>query len=181
MPSKAAASSPPTLAMSPDAIVQELGLRSGELLLTPPQAAAILQTSVDQLSTMREVGDGPPFTKLGEGAKSPVRYHLGKLREWIDSHTFINTAMANVSRFAGIGDFLSRGSIVDSFIAAIDAGGDVFEFWESVDSQRDIVEVRWMRMDDMLEALRGQANRRHAEAEAEELGGKGPIGFTETL
>ena len=171
MPSKATPSAPPTLAMPADAIVQELGIRSGELLLTPPQAAAILQTSVDQLSTMREVGDGPPFTKLGDGAKSPVRYHLGKLRNWIDDHTFQNTAMVNVSRFAGMGDFLSKGSIMDSFIAAIDASGDVFEFWESVDSQRDIVEARWMRMDDMLEAFRNQAYRRHANAEARELSG----------
>ena len=84
MPSKANAPTAPTLAMSSDAIVREIGIRSGELLLTPPQAAAILQTSVDQLSTMREVGDGPPFIKLGDGAKAPVRYHLGKLRKWIE-------------------------------------------------------------------------------------------------
>jgi hypothetical protein len=76
---------------------------------------------------------------------------------------------------------LSKGPIMDSFIAAIDAGGDVFEFWESVHSQRDIVETRWMRMDDMLEAFRNQAHRREAEAEAEELGGKIPRAFTDTL
>lgn len=178
---KPESSPPPTLAMPADAIVQELGIRSGEILLTPPQAAAIMQTSTDQLSTMREVGDGPPFTKLGDGAKAPVRYHLGKLRKWIEGHTFENTSMQGVSRFRSFADFMSTGSIMDIYAAAIDAAGDAFEFWESVDSGRDIVEVRWMRMDDMLDSFRAQANRRHAEAEAGELGGKGPRGFTETL
>jgi hypothetical protein len=176
-----AAQPPPTLVMSPESIVQELGLRSGELMLTPPQAAAILQTSTDQLSTMREVGDGPPFVKLGDGAKAPVRYHLGKLRKWLEEHTFLNTAMANVSRFATMGDFLSKGSIMDSFIAAIDANGEVFDFWESVDSQRDVVEVRRMRMDDLLEAFRSQAGLRHAQAEAGEIGRKTPRGVAGSL
>ena len=123
MTSKATVQNPPTLAMPPDVIVQELGIRSGDLLLTPPQMAAILQTSNDQRSTMREVGDGPPFTKLGDGPKAPVRYHLGKARKWIEDHTFLNTAMVNVSRFGMMGDFLSKGSIMDSFIAAIDQAG----------------------------------------------------------
>lgn len=149
--------------------------------MTPAQTAEMLQTTTDQLSTMREVGDGPPFTKLGDGLKAPVRYHLGKLREWIEKHTFQNTSMLNVSRFQSLADFLAKGAISDCFAAAIDAEGDAFEFWESVDSQRDIVEVRWMRMDDMLESFRRQANRRHAEAEAEELGGSSPRGHTETI
>ena len=182
MNNKAIAPSPLTLVMPPELLVQELGIRSGELLLTPPQMAAILQTTTDQLSTMREVGDGPPFTKLGDGPKAPVRYHLGKARQWIDGHTFLNTAMVNVSRFGTLGDFLSNGSIMDSFIGAIDAAGDVFEFWESVDSQRNIVEVRQIRMDDMLEAFRNQANSRHAEAEAQELGGRRPrTGHADTI
>lgn len=182
MTSKADAPNPPTLVMPPDLIVQELGIRSGELLLTPPQMAAILQTSTDQLSTMREVGDGPPFTKLGDGPKAPVRYHLGKARKWIDGHTFLNTAMVNVSRFATLGDFLSKGSIMDSFIVAMDPTGDVFEFWESVDSQRDIVEARWMRMDHLLEAFRNQGSRRGGEAEADALGGRVPrTGHADTL
>ncbi|MDY0747924.1 hypothetical protein SNE35_25710 [Paucibacter sp. R3-3] len=170
-----------TLAMPANSIAQELGIRTGELLLTPAQVAEMLQTNTDQLSTMREVGDGPPFTKLGDGKKAPVRYHLGKLRDWIEGHTFQNTSMLNVSRFHSLADFLGKGTIMDSYAAAIDADGDAFEFWESVDSQRDIVEVRWMRMHDMLEAFRMQANRRFAEAEAKEIGEKGPRGYTETI
>ena len=52
-----------------------------------------------------------------------MRYHLGKARKWIEDHTFLNTAMVNVSRFEMMGDFLSKGSIMDSFIAAIDQAG----------------------------------------------------------
>ena len=167
MPKKAEAT-PPTLAMRPDAIVQELGIRSGELLLTPPQAAAIMQTSTDQLSTMREVGDGPPFTKLGEGSKAPVRYHLGKLRQWIEGRTFSNTQRA-VSRFAGLADLLAKGRIDDVFAVAIDERGDAFEFWESVDSQRDIVAIEWLAMADILDRMRKQAQLRLSECEGEEI------------
>lgn len=159
---------PPTLAMQPDAIVRELGIRSGDLLLTPPQAAAIMQTTIDQLSTMREVGDGPPFTKLGKGSKAPVRYHLGKLRQWIEGRTFSNTQQA-VSRFAGLADLLAKGRIDDVFAVAIDEQGDAFEFWESVDSQRDIVEVAWLTMGDLLDRFRRQAHLRSSELEGDEL------------
>lgn len=154
--------------MRPDAIVQELGIRSGELLLTPPQAAAIMQTSTDQLSTMREVGDGPPFTKLGEGSKAPVRYHLGKLRQWIEGRTFNNTQQA-VSRFAGLADFLAHGCIDDLFAAAVDGRGDAFEFWESVDSQRDIAAVEWLSMGELLDRFRRQAELRSSEREGDQI------------
>jgi hypothetical protein len=114
------------------AVFTSYSLREFERMRAAATGPAGMQTSTDQLSTMREVGDGPPFIKLGDGAKAPVRYHLGKLRKWLEEHAFLNTAMAHVSRFATMGDFLSQGSIMDGFIAAVDVAGDLFDFWESV-------------------------------------------------
>src|ERR1035437_9770934 len=58
---------------------------------------------------MRAMGDGPPFMKLGDGEKSPVRYELGEYRKWKAAHTYKNTSQLNVSRFSGLADFLSTG------------------------------------------------------------------------
>jgi hypothetical protein len=52
---------------------------------------------------------------------------------------------------------------------ATDEFGGLFDFWAFVRSQRDIVEVRWMRMDDVLDGLRTQANRRQAEGSGSNL------------
>ena len=161
--------------LSPDEVARKLHTLSDELALTPPQAGAVLQTSLDQLSNWRVVGDGPPFMKLGSGPKSPVRYRLGEIRKWLGERTFANTAMANVSRFGSLGNFLSTGEIQDFYLAAIDEAGDQWEFWESVERQLDIVEVKWLRMGDMLEGFRGQANRRYAEGEANDIGRETPI------
>jgi len=57
---------------------------------------------------MRATGDGPPFVKLGNGEKAPVRYPVGEYRKWKVSHTFKNTSQINVSRFGGMADFLSN-------------------------------------------------------------------------
>ncbi len=165
-----------TLGLSQDVIDRELRkLLDGLTLLTPAQMAAIMQTTVDQLQTMREVGDGPPFVKLGDGSKAPVRYPLAKYLEWLEGHTFSNTSQVNVSRFASFADFMSSGSIDDSYAIAIDAQGMLSEFWESIRQQQDVVEVRWMRMDEMLDGLRRQANLRREQAADAEVEGGVPV------
>jgi hypothetical protein len=55
-------------------------------------------------------------------------------------------------------------------LVAIDEAGGLWDFWESVRRQLDIVEVRWMPMGDILDGFRQQANQRFAEAEADEIG-----------
>lgn len=165
--------------MAPEQIVREIHTLSDELDLTPPQAAAVLQTTEDQLKTMREVGDGPPFGKLGDGKNAPVRYQLGGVRKWRAAHTFQNTASVQVCRFAGMPDFLSTGAIDDIFIVAMDANGRQWDLWESIKQQADIVEVVWQPMDEILEGFRRSGNRRFADKEAEELSAgpaKGKVG-----
>ncbi len=43
-------------------------------LLTPKEAAALLRVSTDTLEAWRAKRQGPPWTKLGDGQRSPVRY-----------------------------------------------------------------------------------------------------------
>jgi hypothetical protein len=156
--------------LTAEQIVTGLHGLSDELKLTPPQTAVVLQTTVEQLGAWRISGDGPPFVKLGEGPKAPVRYRLGTLRTWEAANTFSNTSMASVCRFGSLGDFLSRGCIQDDYLAAVEAPDVLWEFWESVRREVDIVEVKWMRMDEMLNRFRTEGNRRHAEREAYDLG-----------
>ncbi|MCY4753579.1 hypothetical protein [Pelomonas aquatica] len=156
--------------MSPEEVTRQLHTLSDELALTPPQTGAVLQTTTDQLANWRVTGEGPPFVKMGSGPKAQVRYPLGGVRKWRDERTFTNTSMANVSRFQSLGDFLSSGAIQDRYLVAIDEAGGLWDFWESVRRQLDIVEVRWMPMGDILDGFRQQANQRFAEAEADEIG-----------
>ncbi len=158
------------LVMAPEEIAREVHTLSDDLLMTPPQLATIMQTTTDQLQTMRETGDGPTFVKLGDGAKAPVRYPVGQYREWISKHTYSNTSQINVSRFTGFANFMSNGMIDERFVITVDAQGWFGEFWESIQLQKDVVEVRWMRMDDMLEELRRQANLRYEQDKDLDLG-----------
>jgi len=168
MATKSASDSP--WLMSPEEVTRQLHTLSDELLLTPPQTGAVLQAATDQLANWRVTGEGPPFVKMGSGPKAQVRYPLGGVRKWRAERTFSNTSMANVSRFASLGGFLSSGSIQDFYLAAFDEAGGLWEFWESVRNELDIVEVRWMPMGDMLEGFRKQALQRHADAEAGGIG-----------
>ena len=54
--------------------------QSGDLL-TPKQAAKILQISVPALAVRRVRGTGPPFKKLGK----LIRYPWDLLMEWIEN------------------------------------------------------------------------------------------------
>lgn len=155
--------------MSPEEVVSKIHTLSDEALLTPPQMAAILQTTEDQLKTMRETGDGPPFRKLGDGVKSPVRYPVGEYRKWLNSHIFKNTAQMSVCRFGSMADFLSTGAMDDAYIIAKDRQGRVWEFWESIRQQADITEVVWQPMDQILEGFRKSAGARSADHEADEV------------
>ena len=55
--------------------------------------AAALGLSSRFLEIAAVTGDGPPFIKLGRA----VRYRVGDLLDWIDSHRFRSTSEASVS------------------------------------------------------------------------------------
>jgi predicted DNA-binding transcriptional regulator AlpA len=56
-------------------------------LLTPKQAARLLNLSVSWLAKRRLAGDGPPYAKLG-GA---VRYTEGSLQQWMKAQQRTST------------------------------------------------------------------------------------------
>ena len=56
-------------------------------LWTPPQAAQFLQISQDQLSDLRQRGDGPPFVKVGRF----IRYVPGAVATWCTERTQTST------------------------------------------------------------------------------------------
>lgn len=51
-------------------------------LLTEKQLAPILGLSVHTIRKMRYERRGPPFVRLGLGAKAKVRYNLKEVKKW---------------------------------------------------------------------------------------------------
>jgi predicted DNA-binding transcriptional regulator AlpA len=61
---------------------------SNPILLTPKQAARLLNLSVSWLAKRRLAGDGPPYVKLG-GA---VRYAEASIQQWMKSQQRTSTS-----------------------------------------------------------------------------------------
>lgn len=59
-----------------------------QILLTPKQAARLLNLSVSWLAKRRLAGDGPPYVKLG-GA---VRYSESSLQQWMKAQQRVSTS-----------------------------------------------------------------------------------------
>jgi hypothetical protein len=156
--------------MSSEQITRELHTLSDEFLLTPLQLETIMQVTPETLKNMRVNGDGPPFVKIGDGEKSPVRYPLGGYRKWKAAHTFKNTSQISVCRFMSMADFLSTGMWDEEYIVARDVGGNQWDFWEAIRAEADIVKVQWKSMDEILDGFRSGAKSRSALDEAKEWG-----------
>lgn len=60
---------------------------STDELLTPSEVAAILKVGEDTLEAWRGKRTGPPWTKLGDGKRSPVRYSRGALNKYLNERT----------------------------------------------------------------------------------------------
>lgn len=52
-------------------------------LLTPQQVADLLQVSTGTLENWRLKNHGPKFLKLGRQHRSPVRYRLQDVEDWM--------------------------------------------------------------------------------------------------
>ena len=55
-------------------------------LLTPEEVADLLKIHPGTLENWRCRGDGPPFVKLGDKRRSPVRYPRDSLEAWIKNN-----------------------------------------------------------------------------------------------
>jgi excisionase family DNA binding protein len=56
-------------------------------LLTPKEAAALLRVSTDTLESWRAKRQGPPWTKLGDGVRAPVRYRRTDIDQYLKART----------------------------------------------------------------------------------------------
>lgn len=56
-------------------------------LWTPDDTARFLRITPDQLSKLRQSGDGPPFTKVGRS----VRYIPGEVASWVKGNARTST------------------------------------------------------------------------------------------
>jgi len=54
-------------------------------LLQVEEVAAYLGVAPSTTEKWRAAGDGPPWFRLHNGPKSPVRYRVDKVREWLDA------------------------------------------------------------------------------------------------
>jgi excisionase family DNA binding protein len=52
-------------------------------LLTPEEVAELLKVHPGTLENWRVRGEGPPFVKLGNKRRSPVRYRRKDVDDWI--------------------------------------------------------------------------------------------------
>lgn len=63
-------------------------------LIDEKQVSARFGISVNTLRSWRNSGDGPDFYKLGTGRRSPVRYDVEVLTEWLRVHLRVQKARA---------------------------------------------------------------------------------------
>ncbi|QBC46982.1 DNA-binding protein [Acinetobacter baumannii] len=68
--------------------------------LTTKEAATLLGFKTNTLEIWRTKGKGPQFIKVGNGARSSVRYLRSTLLEWLESQTHVSTSSYSVQTSA---------------------------------------------------------------------------------
>ena len=65
-------------------------------LIDEKQVSERFGISLNTLRSWRTCGDGPDFYKLGTTRRSPVRYDIAVLAEWLRAHLRVQKARATV-------------------------------------------------------------------------------------
>jgi hypothetical protein len=133
-------------------------------MLSPPQAAIILQVDEDWLKKQRQKQSKPtneeddqplPFCKMGEGKNAAVRYRLGDVRKHLASRRVINTHGGRICYFSSFADFMARGRIEDVWIFAISSASHrPMDMFEALSSGVGFDNVAWLTMGTYLDALK---------------------------
>ena len=63
-------------------------------LIDEKQVSRLFGISLNTLRSWRNCGDGPDFYKLGKARRSPVRYDVAVLAEWLRAHLRVQKARA---------------------------------------------------------------------------------------
>ena len=56
----------------------------GDDILTPEQAAKLIDVKVSTLTRWRRLGEGPDYFRTGESRFSPVRYRRASISAWAE-------------------------------------------------------------------------------------------------
>lgn len=125
--------------MPPEAIDANI-VSPDDYWLPPRAAAAIVGLSEKWLANAREGRsnvEGPPFRKLGAGRTSPVRYNLGRLKEWIEQFPeMVDLAgrQPSIRSFAEFQDLAGTGirAIEERWLFALPTQGKPVDFFEAL-------------------------------------------------
>ena len=153
--------------LSAETLLTRLHELSEDIMLSPPQAAIILQVDEDWLKKQRQKQSNPtteedeqplPYCKMGEGRNAAVRYRLGDVRKHLASHRVINTHGGRVCSFSSFADFMSRARIEDTWLFAQPTESlrpmDVFE---ALRSGLDFEDASWLTLGEYMDAVRDAA------------------------
>lgn len=125
--------------MAPEAIDANIA-KPDDYWLPPRAAAAIIGMSEKWLANAREGRsgvEGPPFKKLGSGKTSPVRYNLGRLKEWMEQFPEMvdvagrKSSICSFAEFQGLAGAGLR-AIEERWLFAIPDGGEPIEFFQAL-------------------------------------------------
>ena len=67
-------------------------IETTDLLLTSPEAAALLRVRPQTLRAWRHRGDGPRFIRYGSTGRGPAFYRRDELDAWIDARVRRSTS-----------------------------------------------------------------------------------------
>ncbi len=142
-------------------------------MLSPPQAAIILQVGEDWLKEQRQKQSNPitdedekplPFAKMGNARNSAVRYRLGDVRDHLASRRVVNTHGGRVCAFSSFSDFMFRARIEDAWLFAMPAKSHrPMDMFEALKNDVDFDEAIWLTFGEYLDAMRDAAVKINAE------------------
>lgn len=132
-------------------------------MLSPPQAAIILQVGEDWLKEQRQKQSNPitdedekplPFAKMGNARNSAVRYRLGDVRDHLASRRVVNTHGGRVSSFSSLADFMSRAQIEDSWLFAIPIDSSrPFDLFEALKLGINFNDAKWLHLGEYIDQM----------------------------
>lgn len=159
--------------LSAETLLTRLHELSEDLMLSPSQAAIILQVDPDWLRKQRQTQSNAtsdedekplPFGKLGKGKNAAVRYRLGDLRQHIASQRVINTHGGKVCAFSSFADFMSRARLEDYWLFALPSENPrPLDFFEALRVGASFEESSWLTMGQYLDGLKSGMRKMHAD------------------
>ena len=79
---------------TPEPIIEQREQMELPELIDEKQLSERFGISLNTLRSWRNCGDGPDFYKLGTARRSPVRYDVAVLAEWLRAHLRVQKARA---------------------------------------------------------------------------------------